>query len=98
MNVLLTIITRTTLIIAFLLVIAAGFLTIPPKISEMRGLERERNELLRKIDHKNYELKVLKDYQQRFKADPEFVEKIARQSKRVCPGELVFVFDPDEVK
>ena len=98
MNVLLTIITRTSLIIALLLVITAGVATLPPKITQMRGLERERNELLRKIDHKHYEIKVLKDCQQRYKADPEFVEKIARQNKRVYPGELVFVFDPDEVK
>ncbi|HNX33009.1 MAG TPA: septum formation initiator family protein [Kiritimatiellia bacterium] len=98
MNVLLTIITRTTLIIAFLLVLTAGVVTIPPKLSQMRGLERERNDLLRRIDHKKNEIKVLKEKQQRFKTDPEFVEHIARQNKRVCPGELVFVFDSEDAK
>ena len=96
MNVLLTIITRTTLIVALVLVITAGVVTIPPKMAQMRGLEGQRNELLRRIDHKNYEIKVLKDKQQRFKADPEFVEHIARQNRRVRSGELVFVFDTDE--
>jgi len=97
-NVFLTIVTRTTLIIASLLVLTAGVMTIPPKMSQLRGLERERNELLRRINHKNNEIKVLKEKQQRFKAEPEFVEHIARQNKRVRPGELVFVFDSDETK
>ena len=98
MNVLLTIITKTTLVVAFVLVVTAGVVMITPKFSQMRGLERERNELLRRIDHKNYEIKVLKDKQQRFKTEPEFVEHIARQNKRVRPGELVFVFESEEAK
>ncbi len=96
MNVLLTIITRTTLIIALVLVVTAGLVTIPPKVAQLRGMERQRNDLLRRIDHKNVEIKVLKEKQQRFKSDPEFVEHIARQNKRVRPGELVFVFDGDK--
>lgn len=96
MNVLLTIITRTTLIIAFVLVVTAGLVTIPPKVAQLRGMERQRNELLRRIDHKNVEIKVLKEKQQRFKSDPEFVEHIARQNKRIRAGELVFVFDADK--
>ncbi len=95
-NVLLTIITRTTLLVAFVLVVTAGLVTIPPKMTQMRGMERQRNELLRRIDHKNNEIKVLKEKQQRFKADPEFVEHIARQNKRVRAGELVFVFDAEK--
>ena len=98
MNVLLTIITKTTLVVAFVLVVTAGVVMITPKFSQMRGLERERNELLRRIDHKNYEIKVLKDKQQRFKTEPEFVEHIARQNKRVRPGELVFVFESEDPK
>ena len=97
-NVLLTIITRTTLIVAFLLVVTAGLVTITPKFSQMRGLERERKELLRRIAHKNSEIKVLKEKQQRFKADPEFVEHVARLNRRVRTGELVFVFDYDQPK
>lgn len=98
MNVLLTIITRTTVITALVLVAAAGLFILPPKAGQMRRLEHQRNELLRKIDYKNSEIKLLKEKQQRFKAEPEFVEHIARQNKRVRPGELVFVFDSDEVK
>jgi cell division protein FtsB len=97
-NLLLTIITRTTVITALVLVLASGLFIITPKVAQMRRLEGQRSELLRKIDHKNSEIKLLKEKQQRFKTDPEFVEHIARQNKRVRPGELVFVFDPDAVK
>ena len=86
------------MITALACVVAAALIILPPKVSQLRRLETQRNELLRKIDHKNSEIKLLKEKQQRFKADPEFVEFIARQNKRVRPGELVFVFDPDEVK
>lgn len=98
MNVLLKIITRTTLITAFLCVVAAGLVIIPPKLAQLRRLEQQRNEMLRRIAHKNNEIKVLIDKQQRFKAEPEFVEHIARENKRVRPGELVFVFDSEEAK
>ncbi|MDD4018862.1 MAG: septum formation initiator family protein [Kiritimatiellae bacterium] len=98
MNVLLKIITRTTLVTAFLCVIVAGLVIIPPKLAQLRRLEQQRNEMLRRIDHKNNEIKVLKDKQQRFKAEPEFVEHIARENKRVRPGELVFVFDSEDAK
>ena len=98
MNVLLKIITRTTLVTAFLCVIVAGLVIIPPKLAQLRRLEQQRNEMLRRIDHKNNEIKVLKDKQQRFKAEPEFVEHIARENKRVRPGELVFVFDAEDAK
>ena len=98
MNVLLKIITRTTLVTAFLCVIVAGLVIIPPKLAQLRRLEQQHNEMLRRIDHKNNEIKVLKDKQQRFKAEPEFVEHIARENKRVRPGELVFVFDAEDAK
>ena len=77
---------------------AAGLFIVPPKIAQMQRLEHQRDELIRKIDHKHSEIKLLKEKQQRFKADPEFVEFIARQNKRVRPGELVFVFDSEEVR
>lgn len=98
MNVFLTIITRTTVVTALVFVAAASLFILPPKVAQMRRLESQRTELLRKIDHKNSEIKLLKEKQQRFKTEPEFVEHIARQSKRVRPGELVFVFDADDVK
>jgi len=97
-NLLLKIITQTTLVTALVCVVAGGLFIVPPKISEMHRLEQQRNELMRKIEHKNREIEVLKTKQHRFASDPEFVEYIAHQNKRVRPNELVFVFDSDDAK
>jgi cell division protein FtsB len=40
---------------------------------------------------KQQEIADLKRRQQRFREDPEFVERIARQNRRVRPGEIIFV-------
>jgi len=97
-NVLLKIITQTTLLIALVIVVAGGLFILPPKVAQLRRLEAQRNELMRKIEHKSREIEILKIKQQRFSSDPEFVEYIARQNKRVRPNELVFVFDSEETK
>jgi cell division protein FtsB len=96
--VLLKIITQTTLLIALVIVVAGGLFILPPKVSQLHRLELQRNELMRKIEHKSREIEILKNKQQRFSSDPAFVEHIARQNKRVRPNELVFVFDAEETK
>ena len=98
MNAFLKIITQATLLLALVIVVAGGIVILQPKIAQMNRLEKQRNELMRKIEHKNREIEVLKNKQQRFSSDPEFVEYVARQNKRVKPNELVFVFDTDESK
>lgn len=98
MNAFLKIITQATLLLALVIVVAGGIVILHPKIAQMNRLEKQRNELMRKIEHKNREIEVLKNKQQRFSSDPEFVEYVARQNKRVKPNELVFVFDTDENK
>lgn len=98
MNALLKIITQTTLLVALAIVVAGGMFILPPKIAQMNRLEKQRSELMRKIEHKNHEIEVLKNKQQRFSSDPEFVEYVARQNKRVRPNELVFVFDAEADK
>lgn len=98
MNVFLKIITQTTLLIALVIVVTGGVIVLPPKIAQMNRLEKQRNELMRKVEHKSREIEVLKNRQQRFASDPEFVEWVARQNKRVKPNELVFIFDTDGEK
>ena len=98
MNLFLKIITQTTLITALVCVVIAGLFIVPPKISQMHRMEQQRNELMRKIEHKTHEIEALKTRQHRFASDPEFVEYVARQNKRVKPNELVFVFDTDDNK
>lgn len=63
-----------------------------PKYQRGCELKKRTSELQEVIEKKKRDIAELKDFQQRFRADPEFVEKIARQNHRVYPGELVFVF------
>ena len=73
-------------------------MTIAPKYYQMKGLDQQRSELMRRVDYKNHQLKLLKDKQQRFKTDPEYVERVARMNRRVREGELVFVFDAEAAR
>lgn len=68
-----------------------GLVTFP-KYQRSCELKKRAAELEEVIEKKKREIAELKDFQQRFRTDPDFVEKIARQNHRVYPGELVFVF------
>ena len=47
---------------------------------------------MERIEQKRRDIAALIENQRRFRTDPDFVEHIARQNRRVFPGELVFVF------
>lgn len=96
MNKFLTLITRLSLAMVLVIVLVTGILTITPKYANWQALEKQRSEMLRRIESKNQEIQVLKESQQRFKTDPEFVEFIARQNRLVRPGELLFIFDAEQ--
>jgi len=64
-----------------------------PKYRQAAGLEQEKAELDRRIDLKNQEIAAVREKQNRFRTDREFVEGLARENRRVFPGELVFQFD-----
>jgi len=76
-----------------LVVMVIGGMTAYPTWQRGKSLQKEEAELRARIAEKNREIARLKDYQNRFRADAEFVESIARQNHRVYPGELVFVFE-----
>lgn len=94
MEALVNIITRVAVFTAFAIVIAGGLFILPPKIQNVQNLEMQRNEMKRKIAYKEKEIETLKLRQQRFSTDPEFVELIARQNKRIRANELIFVVEP----
>lgn len=83
-----------TFLTIFFLVCVCVFLVLVTYPKYQRGCELKKRtaELEEVIEKKKRDIAELKDFQQRFRADPEFVEKIARQNHRVYPGELVFVF------
>jgi cell division protein FtsB len=94
-NVFLKIITQTALVVALAIVVAGGLFILPPKVGRLHALERQRDELMQRNKFKTSEIDALKAKQRRFASDPEFVESIARQNKRVRQNELIFIFEPD---
>ena len=75
------------------LIVAVGLVLMYPDYQRSEALKRQNAELQETIDRKKREIEQLKENQQRFRTDADFVEMIARQNRRVFPGELVFTFD-----
>ena len=78
-----------------LLVVIGGLTMIYPNYRRSESLKRQNAELQERIDAKKREIAGLLENQRRFRADADFVEMIARQNRRVFPGELVFTFDKE---
>jgi len=72
--------------------IVGGLFMVMPAYNRSQELKRKSAALSERIEEKKREIAQLNEYQRRFKSDPDFVESIARQNRRVFPGELVFVF------
>lgn len=75
------------------LIVVVGLVLMYPDYQRSEALKRQNAELQETIDRKKREIEQLKENQQRFRTDADFVEMIARQNRRVFPGELVFTFD-----
>lgn len=76
-----------------LAIIVGGLFFAYPTYMRTQDLRRESARLSERIEEKRREIAKLTENQRRFRTDADFVEKIARENKRVFPGELVFVFD-----
>lgn len=74
-------------------VVVFGFVFLFPTYQRRCSLRNQEAELDRRLAEKRAEISKLSEYQRRFKNDRDFVELIARQNRRVFPGELVFVFE-----
>ena len=70
-----------------------GAFSVWPTYLRGRSLKQQDAELSRRIEEKKREIAKLIDNQKRFRTDSDFVEMIARQNRRVYPGELVFIFE-----
>jgi len=80
---------------AFLIVITiliGGWFMIRHPLQRRAGLEARDKELAESIETKRQEIAKLLENQRRFKTDADFIETIARQNRRVFPGELIFIF------
>ena len=74
-------------------IIVGGVFFAYPTYLRTQDLRRESERLSERIEEKRREIARLTENQRRFRTDSDFVEKIARENKRVFPGELVFVFE-----
>jgi cell division protein FtsB len=74
-------------------VFVGGLLVAWPSYRRGQALRRQDAELSERIEAKRAEIAQLVENQRRFKTDADFVEHIARQHRRVFPGELVFIFN-----
>ena len=78
-----------------LLIVVGGLVMMYPDYRRAQSLKRQNAELQETIERKKREYAGLLEKQRRFKMDPDFVEMIARQNRRVFPGELVFIFEKE---
>jgi len=77
-------------------IFVGGLLFAWPTYLRSKSLQRQDAALARRIEEKRVEIAKLVECQKRFKTDRDFVETIARQNRRVFPGELVFVFEDEK--
>lgn len=85
------------LMVGFMLVIlVVGAFFAWPEYMRGKALARQSAELDRQIAAKQREIAKLEENQRRFNCDRDFVEHIARQHRRVFPGEIIFVFGEDD--
>jgi Tfp pilus assembly protein PilN len=87
---------KTTFITAVVLGLTGAVLFFLPKYHELKDREAQCDEMQRRIDAKQQEIKTIRVHQQRLQTDPAFVEQVARQSRRIRPNELVFVYDAEK--
>ena len=78
---------------AFVSIVVTGVMISYPKYRQVKGLRAEHARLLKQIEEKQAEIAAIREKQRRFNNDREFIESLARQNRRVYPGERVFIFD-----
>lgn len=76
-----------------LTILIGGTVMLWPDYMRSRALRERDSELEEEIAEMRRKIAQLRENQTRFKTDREFVEMIARQNRRVFPGEIVFIFD-----
>ena len=81
------------IVIGFGCIVVTGGMAAFPKYRQANDLNAEKDRILRRIEEKTREINEIRARQRRFNTDREFVEQLARQNRRVYPGELVFVFE-----
>lgn len=82
-------------ILALVVIVIGGLLSMYPRYRRSEKLKTENAALQEQIKLRMAEIARLEENQRRFRSDPDFIESIARQNRRVFPGELVFILDKE---
>jgi cell division protein FtsB len=81
------------LLALFLVVLTCIFL---PKCREHRQLQKTKASLTESNQQKEADIRALVDKQQKFRTDPAFVERTAREAGLIKPNETVFRFSSSD--
>ena len=86
----------------FVAIVVTGIVMTIPKYFQLKGLQERRAEFAVRIEECKREIAEIRKNSNRLSSDRDFdrafVEKLARQNRRVFPGELVFIFDDSKSK
>lgn len=63
-----------------------------PKCHNFQELQKRKSTIEESNTRMEARIREMEKRQQRFKTDPEFVERIAREQRMVKPGETVYMF------
>ncbi len=81
---------RCTWIVTAVLMVIGLVALFMPKCRNFQDLQARRLTLTEDNEKVRGQIRELEQNQQRFKTDPEFVERIAREQGRVKPGETLY--------
>ena len=85
-----SVIRRFTWIVTAVLMVIGLVTLFLPKCRSFQDLQSRRLALTEDNDKLRGQIHELEQNQQRFKTDPEFVERLAREQGRVKPGETLY--------
>ena len=88
--------TRIFTVLIVLVVLVGGLASAWPAYLRGRSLKVRDAQLAAEIEEKKAQIEAIREKQRRFNTDREFVESLARQNRRVFPGELVFIFEGEK--
>jgi hypothetical protein len=77
-------------------VVMVSVLRIAPEVRKKSDYETTRDRLNDAILNKKIEIRELRNKQQDFTSDHEFVEYILHQNRRVWKNETIFIFEDAE--
>ncbi len=80
--------------LAVLVITGAGFIFLP-RYQEYKELQRREAVLLERIRQKEDTLQSLRIKQERFRSDPEFVERIAHDIGMARPNEVIYRYSDE---